>query len=140
MSINNIMPDDSLHPRKKKNTSPQGKKKIQPTASKIPLQKPVVQKSAKKQTPQNTLQQNIKDVIEQAVTRFTVSENTRRHKLKDLYHLDTIVEEYLQAFMIIGYDINGEKVCITHARTPAERDAIIEHLRTTFIGVMNGLE
>ena len=129
MSINkNIMQDDNSLPRKKKNTSVPRKKKniLPPTKS--------------KQKVQGVLQQSINDVIEQAFMRFYTAENTKRHKLKDLYHLDTIVEEYLQSYMILGYDINGEKVCITHAKTPAERDSLIEHLRTTFIGIMNGLD
>lgn len=85
-------------------------------------------------------QQQIDEIIAQAFTRFYTATTNKSNKLKDLEHLDVIVAEYLQSFMILGYDINGEKVCITHASTPAARDALIEHLRGTFINIMNGGE
>lgn len=86
------------------------------------------------------VQKQIDDVIEQAMTRFYEVSRSKQYKVHDLQHLDTIVAEYLQTFMILGYDINGEKVCISHASTPAARDSLIEHLRTTFLSIINGGE
>jgi hypothetical protein len=86
------------------------------------------------------VQKQIDDVIEQALTRFYEASRSKQCKVHDLQHLDTIVAEYLQTFMILGYDINGEKICISHASTPAARDSLIEHLRTTFLSIMNGGE
>lgn len=83
------------------------------------------------------IQNQINDVIEQAFARFYVASKNKQNKMHDLQHLDTIVAEYLQSFMILGYDINGEKVCISHAATPAARDSLIEHLRSTFLSIMN---
>ena len=79
----------------------------------------------------------IEDAIMQAFTRFQAADTVKQAKLKDLYQLDTVVTEYLQSFMILGYDINGEKVFITHAENMSARDALVEHLRTTFLSIMN---
>jgi hypothetical protein len=95
-------------------------------------------KTIKQVKPVPFVQKQIDDVIEQALTRFYEASKSKQSKILDLQHLDTIVAEYLQTFMILGYDINGEKVCISHASTPAARDSLIEHLRTTFLSVMNG--
>ena len=82
------------------------------------------------------------DQIEQAIARafkqFYTNSISKQNKIKDLKHLDTIVAEYLQSFMILGYDITGEKICISNASTPAARDALIEHMRSTFLNIMNG--
>lgn len=79
----------------------------------------------------------VEDVIKQAFLRFYDSATIKQHKVKDLEHLDTIVGEFLNTFMILGYDLNGEKVCIMHAINPHDRDALIEHLRTTLLGIIN---
>jgi hypothetical protein len=79
----------------------------------------------------------VEDVIKQAFLRFYDNATVKQHKVKDLEHLDNIVGEFLKAFMILGYDLNGEKVCIMHAVNPHDRDALIEHLRTTLLGIIN---
>jgi hypothetical protein len=79
----------------------------------------------------------VEDVIKQAFLRFYDTATIKQHKVKDLEHLDAIVGEFLKAFMVLGYDLNGEKVCIMHATNPHDRDALIEHLRTTLLGIIN---
>jgi hypothetical protein len=112
-------------PRKK----PTSKKKAN-VSSKLASKKPLDIDSDTKQ--------QIEDVIAQAFTRFYNASNAHQNKLKDLYSLDTVVSEYLQTFMILGYDINGERICITHAENASARDALLEHLRSTFINIING--
>lgn len=79
----------------------------------------------------------IENAIKEAFLRFSDLSDTKKYKLKDLEHLDNIVEEYLKAFVILGYDLNGEKVHIFHANCPYDRDALVEHLRTTLISIVN---
>lgn len=79
----------------------------------------------------------VEDVIKQAFLRFYDTATVKQHKVKDLEHLTGIVTEYLQAFMVLGYDINGEKVFVMHATNPHDRDALVEHLRTTLLGIIN---
>jgi len=78
----------------------------------------------------------IEDVIKQAFLRFYDTASVKQSKVKDLEHLDHIAEEYLKAYMILGYDINGEKVSILHAENPHDKDALVEHLRTTLLGIV----
>jgi hypothetical protein len=79
----------------------------------------------------------IENVIKEAFLRFYDTASVKHSKVKDLEQLDHIAEEYLNSFMILGYDINGEKVSIMHAETPHDRDALIEHLRTTLLNFLN---
>jgi hypothetical protein len=39
--------------------------------------------------------------------------------------------------MVLGYDLNGEKVCIMNAKNATDKDALIEHLRSTLVGILN---
>jgi hypothetical protein len=80
---------------------------------------------------------HVEDVIKQAFLRFYDNASIRGSKVKDLEHLDVITQEYLNSYMILGYDINGEKVSIMHAETPHDRDALVEHLRTTLLSFLN---
>jgi hypothetical protein len=80
---------------------------------------------------------HVEDVIKQAFLRFYDNASIRGSKVKDLEHLDTITQEYLNSYMILGYDINGEKVSIMHAENSHDRDALVEHLRTTLLNFLN---
>jgi len=80
---------------------------------------------------------HVEDVIKQAFLRFYDNASIRGAKVKDLEHLDVITQEYLNSYMILGYDINGEKVSIMHAESPHDRDALVEHLRTTLLNFLN---
>jgi hypothetical protein len=80
---------------------------------------------------------HIENAIKEAFLRFSDLDDTKKFRIKDLEHLDNIVQEYLKAFIILGYDFNGEKVHIFHAASPFDRDALVEHLRTTLIGIIN---
>lgn len=79
----------------------------------------------------------VEEVIKNAFLRFADAAQLKQYKVKDLEHLDTVVSEFLKAFMVLGYDLNGEKVFIMHATNPHDRDALVEHLRTTLLGIIN---
>jgi hypothetical protein len=79
----------------------------------------------------------VEEVIKQAFLRFYDNATLKQYKVKDLEQLDTVITEYLDTFMLLGYDINGEKVLIMHATNPHDRDALVEHLRTTLLGIIN---
>lgn len=94
------------------------------------------EQAVKKILPEKKLAE-VEEVIKQAFLRFYDSAQLKQHRVKDLEHLDGIVAEFLKAFMILGYDLNGEKVVIMHATNHQEKDALIEHLRTTLLGFIN---
>ena len=79
----------------------------------------------------------IEDVIKQAFLRFYNTAYTNKAKEKDLDHLNNMMEEFLECYMVLGYDLNGEKICIMNAHNSSEKDALIEHLRSTLVGILN---
>jgi hypothetical protein len=79
----------------------------------------------------------VEEVIRNAILRFYDTATLKQYKVKDLEHLDAMVSEFLKTFMVLGYDLNGEKVFIMHATNPHDRDALVEHLRTTLLGIIN---
>lgn len=79
----------------------------------------------------------VEEVIKNAFLRFADAAQLKQHKVKDLEHLDSVASEFLKTFMILGYDLNGEKAFIMHATNPHDRDALVEHLRTTLLGIIN---
>lgn len=79
----------------------------------------------------------VEEVIKNAFLRFYDNATLKQYKVKDLEHLDTVVSEFLKTFMVLGYDLNGEKVFIMHATNPHDKDALVEHLRTTLLGIIN---
>jgi len=79
----------------------------------------------------------VEEVIKNAFLRFHDAAILKQYKVKDLEHLDSVVSEFLKAFMVLGYDLNGEKAFIMHATNPNDRDALVEHLRTTLLGIIN---
>jgi hypothetical protein len=80
---------------------------------------------------------DVDEVIKQAFLRFYDVTTLKQNKLKDLEHLSNICEEFLRAYVILGYDLNGEKVHIMHAKNHHDKDALIEHIRSTLIGMLN---
>ena len=108
-----------------------------------PLKKRASKKSLSPKLSAADIEQNIsteknlhvEDVIKQAFLRFYDNASIRGSKVKDLEHLDNITQEYLESYMILGYDINGEKVSIMHAENPHDRDALVEHLRLSLIHI-----
>lgn len=109
--------------------------------------KPVRKSSKKNSSPElsaispQSLKNNnvtqIEDLIKQAFLQFYDESNISKSKTKDLDQLNIIMEEYLKCFMVLGYDLNGEKICIMNAHTSSEKDALIEHLRSTLVGILN---
>lgn len=53
--------------------------------------------------------------------------------LRDLNILKTLICEYLDTFIVFGYNLQGERVIIQHFKSPKDRDAIMEFFKTVFI-------
>lgn len=80
----------------------------------------------------------IENVIAQALARhksdFLLEQ---KEKFKDVTHLSTIVEEYLSCFSLIGYTMQGEKVCVFNASSSKDEAALVDLLRATFLEIVN---
>jgi hypothetical protein len=53
--------------------------------------------------------------------------------LRDLRILKGIITEYLDAFLVFGYNTNGERIILQNFKNSRDRDAIMEFLKTIFL-------
>lgn len=85
------------------------------------------------------IQKKVNDAIsnlelQKSIERW-MKENKKENAviLRDLNILKGIISEYLDAFLIFGYNMNGERVIIQNFKNARDRDAIMEFLKTVFI-------
>ena len=53
--------------------------------------------------------------------------------MRDLSILKTAITEFLDVFLLFGYDLKGNRVIIQNFKNARDRDAIMEFLKTIFI-------
>ena len=53
--------------------------------------------------------------------------------IRDLTVLKSIITEYLDTFMLMGYNTDGERVIIQHFNSHRDKDAVMEFLKNLFI-------
>jgi len=51
---------------------------------------------------------------------------------KEFGHLGSMIEEYLSCFVLVGFSLQGEKICILNANNDRDESALVDHLRSTF--------
>jgi len=68
----------------------------------------------------------------------TEAKEFQRRKLKsiDADQIKNILSEYLDTFLILGYDTKGERVFVFNADTPAKKDALYEHFKSIFVKLL----
>jgi hypothetical protein len=52
---------------------------------------------------------------------------------RDLGLLKSIVGEYLDSFLVFGYNTEGDRVIVQNFKTAKDRDAVMEFLKTIFL-------
>ena len=52
---------------------------------------------------------------------------------RDYNLLKSQVSEYLDSFLLLGYDSEGQRIIIQHYHTQRDRDAVIEFLKNVFL-------
>jgi len=62
-------------------------------------------------------------------------ENSQNNTIvrRDLTMLKNMVSEYLDSFVLFGYNMEGERVIIQKFETSKDRDAVMEFLKTIFL-------
>lgn len=71
-----------------------------------------------------------KEDYEYLINERAVAHNTKRRSIeKERIALDSILEEFLSCYIIIGYDFQGRNVNITHADTDLRRDSLTTSLQ-----------
>ena len=83
----------------------------------------------------NTVFSSINNVELQKSLDVWLKKNLQNDKivLRDLNILKTMICEYLDTFIIFGYNLQGERIIIQHFKNPKDRDAIMEFFKTVFI-------
>ena len=52
---------------------------------------------------------------------------------RDLGILKNIITEYMDAYLLFGYNSNGDRIILQHFKNAKDRDAIMEFLKTIFL-------
>jgi hypothetical protein len=78
----------------------------------------------------------VHDAIKQAFLRYYDKASIKKAQDYDLTHIDGILSEYLDNFILLGFDTQGQKVSLMHAGTHCGKDALLEHLRSTLIQML----
>ena len=53
--------------------------------------------------------------------------------MRDLALLKSIITEYLDCFLLVGYNLEGERIILQNFNKARDRDAIMEFLKIVFI-------
>ena len=65
------------------------------------------------------------------------NEGRRNIGVRDLELLSSIITEYMDSFIMFGYNLEGERVVIQHYQKPKDRDAMMEFLKIVFFKYQN---
>ena len=62
-------------------------------------------------------------------------ENSQQNQIikRDINILKNSICEYLDSFLVLGYTMEGDRIIMQHFKTPKDRDAIVEFLKTIFL-------
>jgi len=72
--------------------------------------------------------------LEKAMDSWLKNQNTENKiALRDLSILKTSILEFLDAFLLFGYDLKGNRILIQNFNNARDRDAVMEFLKTIFI-------
>lgn len=134
-------------PKKKKETSKDNSKKETP---KDKLQISVAVPSLSSLDPglsaqvvsevRNNIFNSINDAELQRALDKWVQDNHSEAKIvqRDYNILKSIITEYLDSYICIGYSSSGERYIIQHAVSPRDRDAMMEFLKNVFLQQQQG--
>ena len=64
-----------------------------------------------------------------------LKDNTQNNMItkRDLTLLKSLVGEYLDSFLVFGYNTEGDRVIVQNFKTAKDRDAVMEFLKTIFL-------
>lgn len=66
------------------------------------------------------------------------TESKKNIEHRDMELLSSIITEYMDSFIILGYNLEGERIVLQHHRNPKDYDALMELLKTVFFRHQNG--
>lgn len=95
-----------------------------------------VQKSKSKNNNEiNNLLEKINQAeLQRALNKWSKSKDLDTNIIKrDFNHLSQHIGEYLESYMLFGYDLHGQRVMVYSLKSPKDTDAIIEFLKKIFM-------
>lgn len=83
----------------------------------------------------NNIFNSINDAELQSSLDKWIKENHSENNIqeRDYHLLKSVITEYLDSYILFGYDTKGERIIVQHANSARDRDAIMEFLKTIFI-------
>lgn len=85
--------------------------------------KKTVLKNENKITPLDRSQ--INELLSESIKNYVVRAKKESKEIEEIVSLiNSYVSEFLQAFMILGYDMKGNPICIHHAVNQMDADAL----------------
>ncbi len=84
--------------------------------------KPAPKKSKKKATPSSIDSYQLQKLLKEALQEYA-EERTIKH-LDNANAISGTLEEFLQTFVLLGYDLNGAPITIVNTKTQQDADAL----------------
>jgi len=80
---------------------------------------------------------NIEQIFAQALAEYREELPSRKkHSNKEFAYLSSMIEEYLSCFVLVGFSLEGNRVCIFNASNAKDEGALVDHLRSTFTDIV----
>lgn len=80
---------------------------------------------------------NNKELVRSMESWLRENEGRRNVGLRDLELLSSIISEYLDSYILFGYNLEGERIFLQNFPKAKDRDAIMEFLKIVFFKFQN---
>jgi hypothetical protein len=85
-------------------------------------QKPLIKKEDKISSLDRA---QINELLADSIQNYVIKSKKKTKEIEEIISsIDNYLSEFLQTFMIIGYDMKGQPVCIHHSDTQLDADAL----------------
>jgi hypothetical protein len=72
--------------------------------------------------------------LQRGIDKWIKTNDSKNKEItRDLNLLSSIINEYLDSFILFGYNLEGERVLIQSYQKPKDKDAMMEFLKIVFI-------
>jgi hypothetical protein len=85
--------------------------------------------------------QNMEGIIKSTLHEYLKNKiNLKNERTTDISHLDSIISEYLDCFIIIGYDMLNSQINFIHAKDQKDADALSAAVNRFFYQAQNNIK
>lgn len=84
--------------------------------------------------------ENMESIIKSALHNYAQQKiNLKSERTVDLSHLDGMISEYLDCFILIGYDMSNSQINFVHAKDQKDADALSSAINRFFYQSQNNI-